>query len=406
VVYAARAWEICSLNSRSLPAIAIAAICAYSLLALNSVNADAVKPVFAVPDFVVPDSSIPRADAAAVHTDYVVSTHLIFDAAAAGVPYGVPPELLHAIYNVASDGEGAIAIIDAYDYKLALTDFNFYSKTAGLPQETSGSATSHSNKVLQVVYASGAEPAPNADWNGEEALDIEIAHAMAPKAKIYLVEAANSGLNAMLTAIKLAASLPDVREVSMSWGAREGAGENTMDSSFFTTKGIVYLASSGDSGAGTQYPAASANVIGVGGTTLHFTKGAFTSETGWAGSGGGRSSVESRPAYQNGVKPVVGGARGIPDISADADPDSGVGVYLDGRWWVYGGTSLAAPLCAGIINDAGSPPANSMAELTKIYAHLLTTDFRDITVGNNGFPCLRGYDLVTGVGSPNGAGAF
>jgi kumamolisin len=387
--------------SRSLFAAALGIVSATSLLAFLPANADVVTP-----DFVVPDTGIAHPGTDEMHTDFLISTHPHFNYDPSNVPIGVTPTQLHAIYNVPSAGQGAIAIVDAYSYKNALTDFNKYSQSAGLPQEASKPATDPSNTVFQIVYADGVKPAANLGWNEEEALDIEISHSMAPNAKIYLVEASSNNGNALYKAVRVAASLPGVQEISMSWGGGESGSEKAVDTSTFAAAGIVYLASSGDDGAGAQYPASSPNVVGVGGTTLHFTSGAFTSETGWEDSGGGKSTVESTPAYQSGVTAVVGKRRGVPDIAADANPKSGVGVYINGQWQQYGGTSVASPLCAGIVNDADSLPANTAAELTKIYANLLTSNFRDITVGNNGHPCLVGYDLVTGVGSPNGAGAF
>jgi subtilase family serine protease len=360
----------------------------------------------ATPDFIIPDCSLVQSDPSAMHTDYVVATRINLNGDPFGVPFGVSPKVLREYYGAPTAGQGAIAIVDAYDFNNALKDFNKYAAAAGIPLETSTDATASTNQVFQVVYANGKEPVANFGWNVEEAIDIEIAHAMAPLAKIYLVEAANNGGKALYAAVRAAADLPGVEEVSMSWGGIEYANEKATDSETFNTPGVIYLAASGDSGAGAQYPASSPNVIGVGGTRLDLNGQTVVSETGWIYSGGGRSLFEKRPAYQDSVKEIVGSKRGVPDIAADAAPDSGIGVFIDGGWAVYGGTSVATPLCAGILNDADVTPSDTPTELATIYDNLLTANFHDIVVGNNGHPCLIGYDLVTGVGSPNGLGGF
>ncbi len=187
----------------------------------------------------------------------------------------------------------------------------------------------------------------------------------------------------------------------MSWSGGEYSTETSDDKTYFSAPNLIYFASSGDNGSGTGYPAISPGVVGVGGTSLTLSGGTITSETGWSGSGGGISTYESIPSYQSGVSGVVGTKRGMPDISAVADPNTGVGVCWKGKWYVFGGTSVASPMCAGLVNDAQSLPASTTAELTKFYSDP-TSDFRDITSGSNGgYSCKVGYDLVTGLGSPN-----
>jgi subtilase family serine protease len=296
-------------------------------------------------------------------------------------------------------GSKAIAIVDAYDDPNAASDLANFSTQFGLPAAT-----------FQVVYASGTKPPGDSGWELEESLDIEWAHAMAPSAKIYLVEAASNSFSDLLTAVQVASTDVAVAgggEVSMSWGGGEFSGETGYDS-YFTTSGIVYFASTGD-GPGTIYPSVSPDVVAVGGTTLRTnpSTGAFKSEAAWVDGGGGLSFYESRPSYQSVISSIVGSARGVPDVGADADPNTGVWVYDSGNggWSVVGGTSVASPTMAGIVNRAGSFAASSNSELTTIYNNM-ATDFKDTTTGfcgpYMGYSSAKGWDFCTGVGSPKG----
>src|SRR5262249_23737160 len=150
----------------------------------------------------------------------------------------------------------------------ALNDFNVFAAQFGLPQETSTDPRASSNKVFQVVYASGKQPRSNCGWAQEAALDIEWAHAMAPSAKIVLVEAASSSFANLFAAVDVASNLPGVTEVSMSWGGSEFSGETSADSHFPQNNGIVYFASSGDTGGQVIYPGASPLVVACGGTSV------------------------------------------------------------------------------------------------------------------------------------------
>jgi kumamolisin len=338
------------------------------------------------------------------------------NASALTAPAGESPQSIRAVYNLNSSGFGTIAIVDAYHYATALNDFNVFSNQYGLPTEVSTRSTSSTNRNFQVVYSTrnGAAPAGNAGWNQEEALDIEWAHAMAPNAKIVLVEAASSSFNDLFSAVRKANSLAGVHQVSMSWGGGEFSSEMNYDSNF-TTNGITYFVSSGDTGGIMEYPAASPNVVSTGGTTiLRDGYGNFTGQSGWSGAGGGVSVYEPRPTYQNGIVGAVNGQRGVPDVSFDADPYSGVAVYdstpSNGQsgWLVFGGTSVAAPSIAGIVNSAaaarGSYANSSASELGLIYSNLgNSVDYSDITSGTaGGFSCAAGWDFVTGVGTSYG----
>src|SRR6185312_2284949 len=280
------------------------------------------------------------------------------------------------------------------------------------------------------------------DWEQEEALDIEWAHAIAPKANITLYEASDAG-NGLFTAVNTARQTSGVTAVSMSWGGGEFSGETSYDSSYFTTPsghvgagglagGVTFVSSSGDQGAyspGTStlavnYPAASPNVLSVGGTSLSVNGNTYINESGWGsgttsgtngGSGGGISSQEAQPAFQKGVVTQTSSARAVPDVSMLADPSTGVPVYDSYDFgsstpWIpgyEGGTSLASPMWAGLVaiadqgrslNHLGSLDGATQT-LPTLYK-LGSSDFHDVTSGNNGYAAGTGYDLVTGRGTP------
>jgi subtilase family serine protease len=296
-------------------------------------------------------------------------------------------------------GSRAIAIVDAYHYPTAMQDLQVFSAQFGLPAPTSAN--------FQVVYASGSQPPVNTNWNMEAALDIEWAHAMAPNAKIYLVEAASNSWGNLMAAVSVANSLLRAAgggEVSMSWGGSE-FGSQTYYDSYFTQPGVVYFAASGDS-PGVWWPSVSPNVVSVGGTSIsrNPTTGAFQQELAWQSTGGGPSRYEPRPSYQNGISAIVQTHRGTPDIAAVADQSTSV-VYYSPYWWIFGGTSVATPVWAGIVNSGGSFSASSPIELTTIYKNLgNAADVDDIVHGscgpNQGYLAGAGWDFCTGVGSP------
>ena len=335
----------------------------------------------------------------------------------ATTPSGETPQSIYPVYGLTftgGGGAGIIAIVDAFDYPTAEYDLNYFSSQFGLPPCTSASG------CFRVVYASGTKPSVNCGWAQEAALDIEWAHAMAPDAKIVLVEAASNSFSDLFRAVDVATrevlspSGPGFGQVSMSWGGSEFSTERNYDSRF--TDGVVYFAASGDSGGKTIYPCVSPNVVCAGGTTINRNSaGKFLSETAWSGSGGGPSKYEPQPPYQTAIVDIVGSKRGAPDFSFDANPYSGVSVYdttpcqgMSG-WLVFGGTSVSSPALAGIVNLAGSKYSSSANELGMIYADYKSpsypTDFRDITSGKAGkFTATKGWDFVTGVGSNQGVG--
>jgi len=319
-----------------------------------------------------------------------------------------------------SGGSHAVAIVDAFDDPNAYTDLQTFSRQFGVKLITPAD--------FVVVYAPGATagtctvPAtqppvdPTGGWEGEEALDIEWAHAMSPGAKLFLVEAQSNSNGDLFCAVAVANLLVSAEgggEISMSWGQGEYPAEVLYDR-FFTKPGVVYFASSGDS-PGTGYPSASPNVISVGGTSIsrNPVTGSYLQENNWQEGGGGLSFYEPRPAYQNGISNIVGNSRGTPDVSSDANPYSGVWVLNNfmpppgctpNCWYIYGGTSVASPTWAGFVNAAGSFAASTSAELTKLYQDSQSGDFTDITVGScgqyMGYLATVGWDFCTGIGSP------
>lgn len=376
---------------------------------------------------IIPDSSWPvtngQPGVTHTHTRIKILDTAVKDKAAAAATSQInTPATIRSAYQLpATGGTGAIAIVDAYHFPTALNDFNTFAKQYGLPQQTSGSATSTTNTIFQVVYANVRQPLSGgsyiASWNLEAALDIEWAHAMAPGAKIYLVEAASDSMNNLLYAVQIASRLPGVREVSMSWGGGETRNETSYDSSF-TTASVTYFAAGGDSTDGLEYPSASPNVVSVGGTTLNRNSaGTLTSETAWSDTGCGISLYEARPNFQNIVSSDVGNHRGTNDVAFDADPNTGVLVYDSTRlygaagWWTVGGTSVGTPAWAGVVNLASvenGAATGSQAENLRLYDNLTedatyTEVFRDIISGDDGdVAAADGWDQPTGLGSPLG----
>lgn len=323
---------------------------------------------------------------------------------ASSSPVGLFPSAMKAAYGFStSNTAGAgmtIALVDAYDLPTAENDLNVFSQQFGLP------ACTTANGCFIKVNQNGGNKYPryNSGWGLEIALDIEWAHAIAPGAKIMLVEASSNSFTNLLAAEDYASA--HASYVSNSWGGNEFSGETAYDS-HFARSGVSFFASSGDAGLPADYPSSSPNVISVGGTTLTFNPdGTLNSETGWSSGGGGCSLYETATSAQSafGSYPQVNcaGMRATPDVSLDANPNSGAAVYDSSKyngqqgWYQVGGTSLSSPMWAGRAADTG-------AVVNAGYVYSATIAFRDITVGSNGAPCLVGYDLCTGLGSWTGA---
>ena len=309
-----------------------------------------------------------------------------------------------------------IAIIDAYGSPTIQNDLQVFSNTMKLTYTApSGSNLLGDQTSTLEIHPMASKIKTNGGWALETSLDVEWAHSIAPNANILLVESPSATTTDLMAAIKYAASRSDVVAISNSWGGSEFSSETTFDASFQTYgKGKVIVASSGDNGSGVIWPAASPYVLSVGGTTLYLqdSAGDWGSETAWSGSGGGMSKYENRPGYQDAVQNVVGPSRGTPDISMDADPNTGVAVYdstlYQGQkgWWQVGGTSLSAPLWSGLVtltDETRTTPLDSYDAITQLYNFYnsqYTADYHDITSGSNGYNAALGYDLVTGIGSP------
>ena len=380
---------------------------------------------------IVPASSVQRASSSGpvAHTNHLIlasSTHQnIKGVAPSGTPApdGLNPVQMRGAYGVPDGGGagGAIAIVDAFDYPTSLADFNVFSTQFGLPTETSVDATNAANTVFQVVYATGSKPSADGGWAQEEALDTQWAHAMAPAAKIYLVEAATPSVTDLMAAVNVAKNLPGVKQVSMSWGVHPESGcMYVQNDSSFLSPGVTFFAASGDTAGERDFPALSSNVVAVGGTHLSVrSDGLWLGETVWndtnagQGTGCGHSGVEPRPVFQDKVYSLVGLFRTGNDISADGDPNTGVAVYdstVSGGfsgWLVFGGTSLSTPVIAGIVASSGATIDSSKALNTLLYAGIKGPNFHDVVSGSaGGFTAKVGYDIPSGVGTPNGLGTF
>lgn len=317
-------------------------------------------------------------------------------------PVGLTPAKIRTVYNLPSTGgTGTIAIIDAYDGPTIENDLNVFSSQFNLPSCTTTNGCFEKHRMANKIRA-------DSGWALEEALDTQWAHAIAPNAKILLVEAKSASGTDLLAAVDYARNRSDVIAISMSWGGSEFSTESSSDSHFISPYGASFFASSGDGGHAVSWPAVSKNVIGVGGTSLTFnTSGALLSETAWNGSGGGLSAYETQPSYQQtyGI-PNANGKRAVPDVSYDADPNSGFSVYdsttTQGQrgWFQVGGTSAGAPQWAAIKALGNSVSLSKLYNDAKLSGYL-----RDILSGTNGSCAIfctatANYDYVTGLGSP------
>jgi subtilase family serine protease len=306
-----------------------------------------------------------------------------------------------------------IGIVDAFSDPNIQSDLNTFDTQFGLPTCTT------SNGCFTIATPQGA-PRTDRGWALEISLDVEWAHAIAPGAKILLVEAVTNSFANLFGAVDYASAR--AHQVSMSWGGSESSSDPSSNS-HFQVSGVTFFASSGDSGHGIIYPSASPFVVSVGGTTLNIDRfGNLVSETAWSGSGGGISAFENEPSYQSNYPiPSTGGLRGNPDVSYDADPNSGVAVFDSlgdqgfKNWIQVGGTSAGSPqwaALAAIANAGRTSPLSSTGTTTptnvaiyNIAKTAYSTNFRDITSGTNGScgsVCTAGtnYDFVTGLGSP------
>jgi len=333
-----------------------------------------------------------------------------------------------------------IYLVDAYHDATALSDLNAFSTKFGLPTCTHVAITSNaklaappSNCTFAQVYSytrgtvTTTVPAYNATWAPESKLDVQWAHAIAPLARIVLIEMPSAMSNAILDANTLAKNLGP-GAVSMSFGSAEAGWASTTDS-YFVGTGMTFVAAAGDSGAQVLWPAVSPNVLAVGGTSTNVSSTGSRIEVAWGGSGGGMSAYEALPAWQSGVTPAGGSAlvrRAVPDVAFNASPMTGeyVAVTLPGKtttWSAYGGTSIAAPQWAGLVAVANAiRAANAKAALGDVHALIYKSiaavpgtyaaALHDVIEGTNG-TCATckagsGFDQATGWGSPNASQLF
>ncbi|MGC2944285.1 S53 family peptidase [Burkholderia ambifaria] len=349
-------------------------------------------------------------------------------------PVGLSPQRIRSFYGfdqLPARGYGGddqvIAIVDAYDNPNVEADLRLFSSTFGL-------SPCASPRCFTKVYATPDKrpPPPDALWALESSLDVQWAHAIAPNARIVLVEAASSSLDDLMSAIALATTPapvgPGAKVVSISWGTPEFLAETQFDGQFASANGVSFVAGSGDGGNGIDYPAASPYVLSVGGTSIATdASGAYAGETAWAGSGGGQSAIEPEPTYQSnlGIPSDSLGLRGVPDVAYHADPASGFAVYDSygyagqSGWFVVGGTSAGAPQWSALIAIAnsvriarGKTALNAVGAIHTVLYGLASsasaTNFRDIVSGSNGVcgtlcTATAGYDYVTGLGRPMAA---
>ncbi|KAL0477957.1 pseudomonalisin [Acrasis kona] len=320
---------------------------------------------------------------------------------------GLTPAEIKAIYSYntsMSAGSGhTIGIVAAYDSPNIESELSTYSTQFGLP------ACTTANGCFKKVGQTGSSYIPSAPssekgWVGEISLDVELVHAIAPGAKILLVLANSAESGDVLTAVNYAKK--HANYINMSFGFSEDGTDLSSDTVFSQSPSVSFFAASGDSGSGVEYPSSSPYVIAVGGTTLSISAKGVITETGWVGSGGGPSQIEPASLAQSNSNSVQSTTssdyrsfRKVPDVSCVADPNSGVAVYSNGIWQVFGGTSAATPIITARASHTGK-----VVNANYIYNGGLT--FRDIVTGYSQstttsltYSCNVGYDYVTGMGS-------
>jgi subtilase family serine protease len=358
-----------------------------------------------------------------------------------------PPQvrLAYGINLLANQGAGTtIGIVDVFDDPNIASDLAAFSTQYGLPQMNGVGGNPTFTKVMQTGTPTSPNNGGSTDTSTETALDVEWAHAMAPLANIVLAEVKSFSYSdgaggGLLPGVQALVATPGVTAISVSYGGGEFSGETAADSFFTTPFGanpnpVAITFSTGDNGF-PSFPATSSSVLAVGGTGLYIAsaRGRYGFETAWGGlsgfgaGGGGVSTQYATPTFQS-TNGVNFGHRSIPDVSAIADPLTSVTVYNSwdaginngSSWFGVGGTSLASPVVAGIVDlaqelrlNAGLKPLSSPQINARLYAAYNSaqylTYFHDITVGNNndvggtaGFSAVTGYDRATGIGSPIG----
>jgi N-acetylneuraminic acid mutarotase len=332
-------------------------------------------------------------------------------------PAGYGPAQIQSAYNLpAATGTPLVAIVDAYDDPNAESDLAVYRAQFGLAACTT--ANGCFEKVGQDGTANYPPPSPaNDDWGAETSLDLDSVSAACPACHILLVEANSDNDADLLSAVSTARTM-GAKFISMSWGGPEDGTENSADAKYFDYPGIDFSAASGDNGygAGPIYPSTSQYTVSVGGTTLTQASGTTRgwTETAWEGAGSGCSVDVPKPEFQSGI--TACSTRADTDLSADADPNTGLAVYdtySSTGWGVYGGTSLATPLITAMYALAGTPAAGTWPASYPYNDPNQSADLNDVTSGATGActPLVLceagpGWDGPTGLGTPNGVGAL
>jgi subtilase family serine protease len=325
------------------------------------------------------------------------------DIAPAATPSGYGPADLRSAYKLTTSGSSSqtIGIVDAYDAPTAESDLAAYRTQFGL------STCSTANGCFRKVDQNGGTNYPhrNTGWAQEISLDLDMASAICPNCHILLVEAKTNSF-ANLGAAENRAVTMGANVVSNSWGGSDAS--DATYGSFFNHPGVAITVSSGDAGYGVEYPASSHYVTAVGGTHLVASGGTRGwTETAWSGAGSGCSTFNT--ALSGAAGAGTGCAlRAEADVSAVADPNTGVAVRYNGKWLIFGGTSVASPIIAGVYALAGNE-----ASIDNNYPYTHSGSLFDVTSGSNGTcPTTQwcnaraGWDGPTGLGTPNGTGAF
>jgi subtilase family serine protease len=336
---------------------------------------------------------------------------------------GYGPSQFHSGYSLPTTvvGKHTIAIVDAFNQPNIFNDLNVYNAQFGLPAMKKCAKARQTNCLAILNQNGQTSPLPPNDsgWGLEISLDVEVARAICQNCRINLYEATSNTFANLATAVNTAAATKRVVAISNSYGA-DGFDCTAAQAPGYNHPHIAVTVSTGDHGfaAGVSCPAILNTTVAVGGTTLNLNGGGgYVSESAWSGGGSGCSTVNSAQSWQttatNWAAIACGTKRGIADVSADADPATGAAVYDSfgaGGWNQVGGTSLSAPLIAGVYalaNNVGNwnYPAQSVYQSPG--------SLHDVTTGSNG-SCAHtlqchagaGYDLPTGIGTPNGLGGF
>jgi len=355
----------------------------------------------------------------------IVDINLITEKSTSITPPYTPANIRQAynMNNITGNPTGKniiIAIIDAYAYANVTTDLTTYCNQFGLKtpniitNTASLTANAPAGKFNFMVKKMSSFTAQNTGWALEQALDIQMAHAVAPDAGILLVQATSASYSALSNAIQYAINA-GAKIISLSWGSGEFSSEANY--TIFNNNNVIFTVSSGDDPS-VSFPSANNNVISVGGTNLINTDGIW-SETGWNSSGGGVSQYipvkYQNLAFNTQYGPQTNTKRQTPDISCVADPDTGVYVRFNNQWYQVGGTSASAPIMAGIIALANQIrktnnklALTSSVLLTGLYnmiknavVNTYPNSLNDVVSGTSGTnSAITGYDLITGCGTP------